>query len=362
MGVFFNPIDGNSYAYLDPIAIPITLTGDAAIVTLYPSPIVIATTLSANQAVSIVVRSRALTGVSLIIPIVFSIDADYKQWLIPKSDEWVWTSRIGQMDFTDSDTGEVTKRPMSYNGVIYSIKKVGNQAVIMGENGISVMVPSGTTWALKNIHPIGIKGKNCAVQTVNKVVFIDNKNSLGIITEGQGLQFIDYSQYFELMSQNTVMSYDPSLDIIYIADGTYGFIYSDSGLGQGPTNISGLGYQNDTLFATAPSQPLFDALNICTDIIDFGVRTEKEIYEIDCGMSVVVPLYACIDYRWSKAQEWFTSPWVKADYQGRTFHYNISGVEFRIRIKLASYEYVELDYVNVLGKMADLKPLKSAAA
>ena len=352
----------DSIIILDAPEIVLSVSGYDSIITLTPTPIEIALSLDGYGVAGVVIRTGGTnTDDDPLVSMSLAVDGDYKQWLVPSQKEWVWTSRIGYMNFDDSDTGEVTKRPMSYTGWIYAIKKLGNQAIIFGENGISVMVPSGTTWGLQNIHPVGIKGKNCAVVANNKVLFIDNQNQLGVITEGQGLQFIDYSPYFENMNSNTVMSYDPALDATYICDGTYGYIYTDSGLGQGPSNISGIGYRDDTLFATAPSSPVFAPLNICTDIIDFGVRTEKEIHEIDFGMAVVVPLYACIDYRWNKAQTFFTSPWVKADYQGRTFHYNISGVEFKIRAKLLTYEYVELDYVNVLGKVAELKPMQSAA-
>jgi len=281
-------------------------------------------------------------------------------WLVPSQKEWVWTSRIGLMDFTDSDTGEVTKRPMSFSGWIYAIKKLGNSAIIYGENGIAMMMPVGVNWGLRDIHPIGLMGKNAVIDTKDKHLFIDKKRALGIIQEGQVPQLIDYSRWFNALNTKVVMSYDPSLDIVFICDGALGFVYSDSGLGKGPVNVAGIGFKDITLYATAPDELVFDPFNVCFDIIDFGVRTEKTITEVDFGINLSNALYCAIDYRWNKAQDWFTSPWVKADYQGRTFHF-VSGVEFRIRTKLLTYEEMELDYGNVIGKYADLKPLGGIA-
>lgn len=305
---------------------------------------------------------------------------------------WLITSHIGSMNFTHDDTGEVVKMVMPWYNWIYAMRKIGNSGVVVyGENGVVLLTPRGTSWGTRNITQVGIKGKLavCTNQDDTQHYFIDEQGFFWHIVEGQPAKRTDFSNYFNVMNENTVMTWDYKNDIIYICDGVRGYIWTKDGLGQGPATISGLGIRwGEDLFVVGPSAVAPAPFQVCTDIMDFGNRQEKTIHQVDLGVSLPVTsqpildqdgnyiydqdgyimfsqlsqndIYVAIDYRWESSSVFVTSPWVKADNQGQAF-FMATGVEFRIRVKLLTYENIQLDYANIRVIHDDLKPLGMAS-
>jgi hypothetical protein len=83
---------------------------------------------------------------------------------------------------------------------------------------------------------------------------------------------------------------------------------------------------------------------------------EKTINGIDIGLTVQQDVYAAIDYRWEPSKAFITSPWVKVNRYGQAFFHQ-AGIEFRVRIKILTYEDIELDYTNVRVLYDTLKPI-----
>ena len=278
----------------------------------------------------------------------------------PLYSNWIWTSHIGSLNFKHDDTGEVRKFPMLWGGIIYRVERLGSSGVVVyGDNGITFSTRVGTDWTnYKQLLRVGIKGRGavCVRENDREHFFIDATGFFWRLLEGSEPVNIDYSNYFADLNSNVVMSYDYDEDIIYICDGVKGYVWSEDGLGQGPPNITGIVTRNGTFYCTAPAAITTDPFNICTDIQDFGVRTEKTISQIDMGVALQGDAYGAIDYRWRTNQNFFISPWTKADRNGRIFH-RVSGIEFRIRIKLMTWEDIELDYGNIKILYDDFKPL-----
>jgi hypothetical protein len=297
-------------------------------------------------------------------------------------------SHIGAMDFTYDDSGEVVSIFMPWFNWVYAMRRIGNSGVVVyGENGVVLLTPHGTAWGQRNITQVGIKGKMavCTNQDDTEHYFIDEQGFFWHIKEGQPASRTDFSNYFGAMNDNTVMTWDHKHDIIYICDGVHGYIWTKGGLGQGPANISGLGVRwGEDLFVVGPSSIFPDPFETCTDILDFGCRTEKTIGEVFFGITLPIisapildqdgniiydqdgnilssqyaqnDVYAAVDYRWESSSAFVTSPWVKVDASGRAY-FMATGVEFRIRAKLLYYAEVQLDYVNIKVLHDDLKPL-----
>ena len=166
-------------------------------------------------------------------------------------------------------------------------------------------------------------------------------------------EVLDYSEYLSDMD-NPVLSWDSLNRLLYICDGTSGYVYSQdsSSLGSGPANITGIGLRNNEAYIVSPStieNPIFE---ICTDIYDMGSRKNKTITTIELGTDVIGDLWVTLDYRKNKAEEFKTLTWHRVSPNGVT---NIPcfGVEFRIRVKRTTYAYFELDYIRVNGIVHD---------
>lgn len=276
---------------------------------------------------------------------------------------WVKWSNIGNLDFTIWKDNIAGERPLDWAGWVYSIRKLGNKVIVYGAGGISMLAPSGNAFGLLSVSKIGLKGK-LAIAGDDKIhYFIDVFGRLSRLTEipqrsslfEQSIspEVLDYSEYLSDMD-NPVLSWDSLNRLLYICDGTSGYVYSQdsSSLGSGPANITGIGLRNNEAYIVSPStieNPIFE---ICTDIYDMGSRKNKTITTIELGTDVIGDLWVTLDYRKNKAEEFKTLTWHRVSPNGVT---NIPcfGVEFRIRVKRITYAYFELDYIRVNGIVHD---------
>ena len=269
-------------------------------------------------------------------------------WALSARTNWGLTSHIGYLDFTKTDDGEVQDIVMPWSGTIQAIKRLGKGTVFYGDNGISLVSPIGSLWDADTVlMGVGIKGKNavCVSPDFSTHYFIDNNGFFHIL--GESLQSIDFSNYFTDMSSNTVLNYDSYNNRVYISDGNYGFVWTNQGLGQGPANLTGLGYDSNTLYAAGNGNYVdIEPLKITTDIVDFGTKKSKTITSIEVGSSAESDLFVSIDYRWKPSDVWFTSPKVKTDRSGVSYH-NAQGVEFRFKLQQIGYEEISIDYITV---------------
>jgi len=276
---------------------------------------------------------------------------------------WVKWSNIGNLDFTIWKDNIAGERPLDWAGWVYSIRKLGNKVIVYGSGGISMLAPSGNAFGLLPIHKVGLKGKQAiagddkvqyfvdAIGKLQRLLEVPQKSSLfeqSIVPEE-----LDYSEYLSNMT-NPILSWDALNKLLYICDGTSGYIYSQdsNSLGSGPANITGIGLRNNEAYIVSPStieNPIFE---ICTDIYDMGSRKNKTITTIELGTDVIGDLWVTLDYRKNKAEEFKTLTWHRVSPNGVT---NIPcfGVEFRIRVKRTTYAYFELDYIRVNGIVHD---------
>ena len=262
---------------------------------------------------------------------------------------WLKWSNIGNLDFTIGRDNIAGERPIDWRGWIYEIRKLGNKAAAYGENGVSFLVPVGNSYQLQTVYRVGLYSAGAVTGTEALHFFIDKNGQLWKL--GETLELLDYSEFFSSMG-DLVMSYDTKNDLIYICDGTYGFIYSikSKSLGKGPVNITGVGLRDDTLYvassgADAIVTPTFE---ICTDIYDMGTRKHKTIKSIEVGTDLTEDMQASIDYRISNKLAFSDIGWHPVTLDGVAYM-ACYGLEFRFKLRVANYEYFEIDYLNING-------------
>lgn len=273
---------------------------------------------------------------------------DYVPFTTPSKANWIKWSDIGSIDFTIGRDNVAGERPLDWSGYVHAIKKLGSKLVVYGENGVSLITPAGTSFGLTTIYPVGLKGKHAVAGDNTKHFFVDKEGQLWKLADG--LNLLDYSEYLSTLLSNMVMSYDSTNNLIYMCDSSKGYVYDvpDGSLGCGPSSITGIGYQSGVQYIVSPYTIVNDSFEICTDIYDFGTRNGKTIHELEFGTDNTVALYAAIDYRRDRSIGFFMTPWHLVWKNGRV-PINAYGREFRIRLRAASYEYFELDYIKVSG-------------
>ena len=258
-------------------------------------------------------------------------------------------SKIGKLDFTIDKTNVAGKRPVDWNGCVYEVLLLYKSAVIYGENGVSVMTPVEKAMGMETIHRIGVLNKLSVAGSKFEHYFIDKEYKLYKLTKEAGLELLDYSEYLELLT-DPKLSLDVSKRLLYICDGTYGFVHGilTKSFGEGPINVTGIGYRDGTQYSIAPSDIDVPSFDITTDIYDLGTRKPKTIMELEVGTDLTNNLQAMIESRTSNKGAFIQSRWVLVNPSGRAI-VPCYGIEFRFNIRSVILEYFELDYIKVIG-------------
>lgn len=307
--------------------------------------ITIPITISSSYAEGILIETNT------VIDIAVTVVPDDKDVVFVFKNNWVAWSNIGEFSFDIGHDNVAGERPMDWKGYVNGLKKLQSRVVAYGKNGVSFLTPSGVNYGLKTIHRLGTKGKHAFCGNDSVHYFIDNKDCLFRLSDG--LEKLDYSEYLTNLGSGVVMSFDVDNGLIYMCDGTTGYVFSteDNSLGAGPVNITGIGHQDDTLYITAPATISVPTFEICTDIYDLGTRKNKTIQSVEFGVDADTSnqiLYGAIEYRKNRQDAFVSKDW-KIVHESGVLWQTAFGREFRFKFKLALYEYIELDYIRVKG-------------
>lgn len=270
----------------------------------------------------------------------FLVDGTYENWV-----KW---SHVGYLNFVIDESNVAGERPTDWRGWVYDILKLKDRVVVYGENGVSLFIPSGTSYGMDTIHRLGLLGKDAVCGTDKKHFFVNILGELHKLAVGE-FKKLDYKEYLSVMT-DPVLTYDKEKDLVYICDDTYGYVYCDQtgSFGQGPINVTGIGARDGTLMVVAPTTIAVPTLEICTDVYDLGTRKPKTLHWLELGTDLTEHLEASVDYRVGNRDTFKQIGWHLVNPSGMAFP-KCYGVEFRFRIRSFIYEYLELDYIKIGG-------------
>lgn len=284
-----------------------------------------------------------------------SVNTLIKGWGVADSDmaNWVGWSKIGDVNFALDITDDAGYRPMSWPGCVYQIKQLGKTAIIYGSGGVTVAFPVAEpkpTFGFDDILNIGIKDKNAVGGDTHIHFCIDILGCLHKITS-EGVTRLGYEEFLFPMV-NPVVLWDAAEDRLYISDASIGYIYNENTLTGGYANLTGLYRIKESLIAVSPGTIIADPVELCTDIIDFKRRGLKSIESMQFDAISEVPLFAAIDYRYRKKDEFRTTQWSQLNNEG-VAHIKTVGVDFRIRLKGLNYGIFDISYISIQFKFID---------
>ena len=272
-------------------------------------------------------------------------------------------SNIGSSDFTVWKDNIAGEEVLDWKGWVYAVKKLGNKVVAYGENGVTVLIPNANVFTPQTVYRIGLKGKQAIAGNEAVHFFIDTDGQLFMFGETAAKaslfesasypQKLDYSEYLSVMT-NPVLSWDELNNLLYICDGTYGYVYSpqSKSLGKGPINVTGMSSQSGVLYVAAPATIVIPTFEKWTDIYDMGSRKGKSIVSLEYGIDLTKTLKAAIRYRLNKASAFSQTNWYSVDSRGLCF-IQCYGQEFQFGAKTDVWESFELDYMKVNGAIYD---------
>lgn len=260
---------------------------------------------------------------------------------------WLRWSKIGALDFTIDRSNVAGQAPLPVNGTIYAILQRGTIPVVYGRNGVFALQPAATSYGFRRLLDIGLKSKLAVTDTGEAHYFVDAHARLW--KYGDGLQLLDYREWLGGLS-SPALSFNPQTRLLYICDGTLGYVYNvDSGsMGKGPATVTGIGSRSGSLSVVASGTMTIPVFAVTTDITDFGTRKMKSIQSLEVGVDTALTLQAAIDYRHYKSSAFLQTSWRTIDRRGQVF-IACMGTEFRFLVKATSAGVFHLDSLKVNG-------------
>jgi len=272
----------------------------------------------------------------------------------PAKGNWVKWSKIGSLDFTIDKGNLAGERPMDWPGTVWGLKWLGDKIAVYGQNGITLLTPAGNAFGMQTLSQVGLRGKLALADIGGVHYALDRNSHLFTVVPGQGVKDLDYSEYLISLGAGAVLSYDPFDQLLYLCDGTSGFIYDPvaGSLGVGPINITGMDYRGGTRYIAAQAAVTMPLFEITTDTYDMGSRHAKSIQSIEAGLDTTVAVEVSVDYRHSKSAAFLSTAWYPLDTRGVRY-IQCYGYEFRFHLRALSAGWFRLDYLRANGVVHD---------
>ena len=266
---------------------------------------------------------------------------------------WIGWSKIGEADFTLDLVNDAGFKPMNWRGYVYQVKKLDKSVIIYGSGGATIAYPVGSpmpTFGFKDMLNIGIKNKTAIGGDYQVHFCIDILGCLYKITS-EGIVKLGYEEFL-LPLTNPVLTWDAAKRRLYISDSLTGYMLSENTLTGGYANLTGLYRIKESLTAVSPNKLITKPVEICTDILDFKRRGLKSIESMQFDAISDTVLFAAIDYRYKKNEEFKSTKWSQLNSEG-VAHIRTSGVEFRIKLKGLNHGSFDLSYISIQLKFID---------
>lgn len=266
---------------------------------------------------------------------------------------WVKWSDIGNLDFTLNRKGVSGQAPMPFAGEVYQIRVLDKYVIVYGSGGVARLASSEAVWGVKEISSIGLKSRYAVVSGDSFHLYIGSDNELYKVSDK-----IEKLGYKEFMSQLTspIMSIDIVKNFVYVCDGSKGFVYNvnENSMASGPVNVTGIQYYKGTSYVMSSGTIAQTAFNISSDILDIATRANKTLREIEVGTNLTGALQVGVDFSMSNTSVFVSSPWFPLTPNGIGY-INCFGKEFKIKIKSATVQSFEIDYIKLRGVIHDMR-------
>lgn len=262
------------------------------------------------------------------------------------------TTLINLGDAVDR-TNSTGAAPMEWPGWALRVLQLEDIIIVYGTRGISAMKPYMEpipTFGFEVLSEVGVAGAASVAGTTTVHYFVSRKKDLWRLTK-KGPELLGFREFLEPLG-SSVLLYDENEDRLFITNGITGYTY-DEGLGGGYAKITGI---SDDLVASSSALTSVP-MSIMTDTFDLGHRGLKHVTFVEVGTNTTQDMYAALDFRYTRNALWQTSTWTSLNSEG-VARLNVTGVEFRLRLKQLIYDDVSIDYVNVRFQKHDRRFLR----
>jgi hypothetical protein len=258
------------------------------------------------------------------------------------------------------------------NGKVLKVLRLGDNVMCYGDNGAAALVPSESTFGMKDLTSAGIPHTNAVAGNATSHLVLDNNNDLwtmGIKKELVGASIevvkLGYREFMEgLTTASVKISYVPQLKRFYISDTAKCYCLTEFGLYENHQPITAAGVYRGVLCGFMDQNADYE-IRLTSDDIDFGIRGFKTLEELEIGAtyrhsSGATNLQAGVKYKSDYHVTSFTQgSFINLDPAGFCMPI-VSAHEFQLQVKAADYRgaTINVDYINAWFKVIDKRGLR----
>lgn len=262
--------------------------------------------------------------------------------------------------------------PMPAQGKVLNFRKLGDSLCVLSEDGVSLTkavsspAPTFNIRGLEEAGGINNRGAVAAAKDGSELVYLDNSGTLVKIKSSGEVIKLGYKEYlYDLIGSDVIISYssEPFNRGYYISNGDQTFIYSIEGLFEVGHVVNSAHYFKGATVGMGTE--LTGASNIIgkvgIDANDFGLSGIKtlewirvEVDEYSEESSPKPSLQVSIDYVHTNVSNstWNSTGYRNVNKEGIVY-FPVTGVKFRINIKVANYANHTIIYAEVGIKQGD---------
>lgn len=239
--------------------------------------------------------------------------------------------------------------PMPWQGEVLCTKPLGKGFVAYGEDGISYMdhyAAPTRTFAPKLTLPFGVANRSAVAGDIGRHLFMDEAGDVWALTADGEITKRGFKEFTTtLYAEDVVGVFDPTEGDVYFSDNDECLVITAQGASFGP-QLPTSGYRTSSDFYGIYGDSSTAYGQIITDAIDMDSRALKHITSVEIAGSLDTAITVAIDYKYTASDSWARTGFVGLNNEGFATHH-VSGVEFRIVVKVAAYATFDLDYMRV---------------
>jgi hypothetical protein len=275
-------------------------------------------------------------------------------------------SGIGNFNFLPTDNVTAGYTHMNWGkegtGIVYKIRKLGNNVVVFGSGGITALTPVSdpvSTFGQQNLSLCGVASGNHVAGDDENLGWIDNNFDFWIMSgKVSAKKKLGYREWFSVMTGDIVVSYVTEKKRFYICDGVTCYVLAEGGLYSCHQLVTSLGVFDNELVG------LFEdtgdtSWRVETNEIDFGQRSFKtlqfvEIMKSDEMAAVKVKFRSSL-----MASDYSELDWKNVNPNGIVYC-PVSGIDFRICVSGSEYPLSTnlLSAIKFRFKMTDKRNIR----
>jgi len=255
------------------------------------------------------------------------------------------------------ESGEIGFFPIRNKGTIHSIRPIGDLLMVYTDRGVSRVRMTESGLVEDDVSDYGVITRHQVGGDMREHLFVDDASNLNRVDENGNVTRLGYDEYMIFVSgTGMLISLDPLERFYSISDGTYGFMYTRTGLCKTPCMMPTSLWRDGTLYGPT-LETTGTAATIETDIFDGVYRGVHEVVYVRIAATDTIGWTVAVKWRLNKGDNFTTETAVAFDDRG-VARVKTSGIEFKLLLSASNRALADLERVEIEMRQGGKKKLR----